>query len=49
MGFHHADQHFHPLAQLGVGCLQHGVGLADAGGGAEEDLEPTTTFAGQVG
>ena len=48
MGFDHAGDDFHTLAQLGVGRLQHGVGLADTGRGAEENLEPATAIAGQV-
>jgi hypothetical protein len=48
MGFDHAGDDFHALAQLGVGGLEHGVGLADAGRGAEENLEPATAVAGQV-
>ncbi|MNF88010.1 hypothetical protein D3C84_704910 [compost metagenome] len=48
VGFDDAGNDFHPLAQLGVGRLQHGVGLADTGSGAEENLEPATAIAGQV-
>jgi hypothetical protein len=28
--------------------LEHGVSLADTGGGAEENLEPTTAVTGQI-
>ncbi|MNV61014.1 hypothetical protein D3C71_1535040 [compost metagenome] len=47
MGFHHPGDDFHALTQLGVGGLQHGVGLADTGGGAQKNLESTATVAGQ--
>ncbi|MCY1432958.1 hypothetical protein D9M71_489760 [compost metagenome] len=40
VGFDHPGQHLHTLALLGVGGLEHGEGLADAGGGAEEHLQP---------
>ncbi|MNM85855.1 hypothetical protein D3C81_979920 [compost metagenome] len=40
MGFDHPGQHLHALALLGVGGLEHGEGLADAGGGAKEHLQP---------
>ena len=39
MRFHHADDHVGPLAPLGPGGAQHFVGLADAGRGAEEQLQ----------
>jgi len=48
MGFDHAGDDFHALAQLAMGGLQHGVGLAHAGRGTEKDLEPATAIAGQV-
>ncbi|MNI41835.1 hypothetical protein D3C73_960990 [compost metagenome] len=48
MGFDDAGNDFHALAQLPVRRLQHGVGLADTGRGAEEHLEPATAVAGQV-
>ncbi|MNS64718.1 hypothetical protein D3C72_978550 [compost metagenome] len=48
MGFDDASDDFHALAQLRVGGLEHGVGLADTGSGAEENLEPATAVAGQV-
>lgn len=46
VGFHHAGNQPHALAQLGVGGLEHGVGLAHAGGGAEEDFEPAAAVPG---
>ena len=39
VGLDHADDDVDPVAQLGAGRLQHLVGLADAGGGADEDLQ----------
>ena len=39
MGLDHADHDIDAGLQLGMGALQHLVGLADAGGGADEDLE----------
>ncbi|MNK81429.1 hypothetical protein D3C87_1011710 [compost metagenome] len=48
MGFDDASDDFHALAQLRVGGLEHGVGLADTGSGAEENLEPATAVTGQV-
>ena len=48
MGFDDAGNDFHALTQLRVRGLEHGVGLADTGGGAEEDFEPATAVAGQV-
>ncbi|MNE19432.1 hypothetical protein D3C80_1125120 [compost metagenome] len=48
MGFHHADQHVQPLAAQPLGFLQHGVGFAHPGTGAEENLQPTAgLFIGQ--
>ena len=35
-----ADDHVHTGLQLGLRALQHLIGLADAGGGADEDLQP---------
>ena len=49
MGFDHAGDHFDALAQLGVGGLEHGVGLAHTWRGAEEDFEPAAAVAGQIG
>ncbi|MNG06721.1 hypothetical protein D3C84_899790 [compost metagenome] len=49
MGFHHSGNDLHALTQLGVGRLQHGVGLADTWGRAKKDLESTTVVAGQIG
>ena len=40
VGLDHADDHVGAGLQFGVRALQHLVGLADAGGGADEDLEP---------
>ena len=40
VGFDHADDDIDAGFQLGMRALQHLVGLADAGGGADEDLEP---------
>ncbi len=40
MGLDDADQHVHALVGARAGGLQHRVGLADAGRGAEEDLQP---------
>ncbi|VVN48175.1 hypothetical protein PS662_06084 [Pseudomonas fluorescens] len=48
MGLDHTGDDFYALAQLGMGGLQHGVGLADTGRGAKENLEPATAVAGQV-
>src|SRR5438270_640507 len=39
MRLDHPDDDVDPVAQLGAGRLQHLVGLADAGGGADEDLQ----------
>ncbi|MCY1401303.1 hypothetical protein D9M71_164200 [compost metagenome] len=47
VGLDHGCQHRDTLAQLGMGRLQHRVGLAHPRGGAEEDLEAAATFAGQ--
>jgi hypothetical protein len=38
VGFDHAGDDFHTLAQLGVGRLQHGVGLADPGAAPRKTL-----------
>ncbi len=40
MGLDHADDDIGAGLQPGMRALQHLVGLADAGGGADEDLEP---------
>jgi len=48
MGFDDTGNDFHALAQLRVRGLEHGVGLADPGGGAEKNLQPATAVAGQV-
>ena len=40
MGLDDADDDIDAGLQLGVRALQHLVGLADAGRGADEDLEP---------
>ncbi|SVK53889.1 Uncharacterised protein [Acinetobacter baumannii] len=44
VGFHHADQHVQPLSAQTLGLLQHGVGFAHAGAGAEEYLQPAARF-----
>jgi hypothetical protein len=40
VGLDHADSHVDALAPALLRRLQHGVGLAHPGGGAEEDLQP---------
>jgi hypothetical protein len=40
VGLDHADHDIGAGFELGVRALQHLIGLADAGGGADEDLEP---------
>ncbi len=40
MGLDHADRHVEPVALCDPGGAQHGEGLAHAGRGAEEDLQP---------
>ncbi len=40
MGLDHADHDIDAGLPLGMRALQHFVGLADAGGGADKDLEP---------
>ena len=40
MGLDHANHDIGAGLQLGMRALQHLIGLADAGGGADEDLEP---------
>ncbi|MNO58261.1 hypothetical protein D3C76_488160 [compost metagenome] len=49
VGLDHPGQHLHALALLGVGGLQHGVGLAHPGCGAEKHLQPAAPSARQVG
>ena len=39
-----ADDDIHTLAPLGLGGEQHLIGLADAGRGAEENLQPAAAF-----
>jgi hypothetical protein len=39
MGFDHADDDIDARLELGMRALQHLIGLADAGGGADKDLE----------
>ena len=39
VGFDDADEHVDALGFARLGGLEHGIGLADAGGGAEEDLQ----------
>ncbi|CAH0282706.1 hypothetical protein SRABI112_03966 [Pseudomonas mediterranea] len=46
---HHAGDDLHVLPQLGVGRLQHGVGLADTRCRAQKDFEPATASARQIG
>ena len=40
VGLDHADDDIDAGLQLGMRALQHLIGLADAGGGADEDLQP---------
>ncbi len=40
VGFDHADDNIDSRFELGMRALQHFIGLADAGGGADEDLQP---------
>ena len=40
MGLDHADDDIDARLPLGVRALQHLIGLADAGGGADKDLQP---------
>lgn len=49
VGFHYAGDQSHALAHLSVGRLEHGVGLAHAGSGAEEDFEPAAAVPWQFG
>ena len=44
VGFDNTDDDIDPLAPLGLRRLQHLVGLADAGRGAEENLEPAAAL-----
>ncbi|KWV74079.1 hypothetical protein PFL603g_02993 [Pseudomonas fluorescens] len=46
VGFDHPGDQAHALAQLGMGRLEHGVGLAHTGCGAEEDFKPATAVPG---
>ncbi len=39
VGLDHADHHIGAGLQLGARALQHLIGLADAGSGADKDLE----------
>ena len=39
MGFHIPDHHIHPLVSALVGGFQHGIGLPNPGGVAQEDLQ----------
>jgi hypothetical protein len=48
VGFDYPGEDFHALTQLRMRGLKHGVGLADTGGGAEENLEAATAVSGQV-
>ena len=49
VGFHDADQPLAPGFPLLPECLQHGKGLANAGGRAEENFQPATALAGHLG
>ncbi len=49
VGLHHPGKHLDPLAQLAMGRLEHGVGLANPGGGAQEHLEPAAAVPWQLG
>lgn len=49
VGLHHAHAQVDALAPLRLGGLEHGVGLAHAGRGTEEDFQAATPFAGQFG
>ena len=46
VGLHHPGHHVHPLVLADAGFLEHGVGLADARGHAEEYLQPGALGAG---
>jgi hypothetical protein len=46
VGLHHARHHVDPFGLADAGLLEHGVGLADARGHAEEDLQPRPLLAG---
>ena len=45
MGFDHADDHVQPFGDMGAAGEQHLISLADAGGGAEENLQPAAHVA----
>ncbi len=45
MGLDHADDDIGARLLPGVGALQHLIGLADAGGGADKDLQPAGVAA----
>ena len=45
VGLDAADDHVDALSAGAARGLEHGVGLADAGGGAEEDLQPAARRA----
>ncbi|VEA72345.1 Uncharacterised protein [Serratia rubidaea] len=44
VGFHHPDQNVKAQSALPLGLLQHGVGFADAGAGAEKHLQAAARF-----
>ena len=44
MRLDHANHHIDTLAALGLGVLQHLIGLADARRGAEKNLQPAAPF-----
>ncbi len=49
VGLDHADHDIDAGLQLGMRALQHLIGLADAGGGADEDLEPAGLICPRAG
>ena len=49
VGLDHADHDIGAGLQPGMGALQHLVGLADAGGGADKDLEPAGRVVPRAG
>ena len=46
VGFDVTDDHVAPGGEFASGGFEHGVGLADAGGHAEKDLEPAALLGG---
>ena len=49
MRFDHADDHLDAFAEAFMRRLEHGIGFADAGRGAEKDLQPTPRFPLRLG